>query len=156
MTMRRGVRLGVDVGTVRIGVARTDPDAILTVPVETVRRSDGVAEVTRIVDLAREFEAIEIVVGLPRHLAGGEGVSARGARRFARRLAQALPEVRVCLVDERLSSTQAHDRLRQAGLTEREHRDVVDQVAAQVILEQALEMERLSGREPGTVVTAGD
>lgn len=150
--MRRGVRLGVDVGTVRIGVARTDPEGILTLPVETLRRSDDGSELDRLVGIAREFDAIEVVVGLPRHLRGTEGVSAKGARRYAARILQALPDVRVCLVDERLSSNQAHQRLRDSGVPEREHRDVVDQVAAQVILEQALEEERLGRRAPGTQV----
>lgn len=152
MSMRRGVRLGVDVGTVRIGVARSDPDGILALPVETLLRADDGTELDRLVAIAQEFSAIEVVVGLPRHLRGAEGVSAKGARRYARRIANALPQVRVCLVDERLSSNQAHHRLRESGVPEREHRAVVDQVAAQVILEQALEEERLGQHAPGAPV----
>ena len=152
MSMRRGVRLGVDVGTVRIGVARSDPDGILALPVETLQRQDDGSELDRLVAIATDFQAIEVVVGLPRHLRGGEGISAKGARRYARRIANALPQVRVCLVDERLSSNQAHHRLRESGVPEREHRAVVDQVAAQVILEQALEEERLGQRAPGVPV----
>lgn len=146
------MRLGIDVGTVRIGVARSDPQGILALPVETLHRADDGSELDRLVQIAREFAAMEVVVGLPRHLRGGEGISAKGARRYARRIADALPGVRVCLVDERLSSNQAHRRLRESGVPEREHREVVDQVAAQVILEQALEEERLGCRAPGDVV----
>ncbi len=154
--MRPGVRLGVDVGSVRVGVARTDPQAILTIPVETVVRTDDGSDVARIVEIAREHRTIEVVVGLPRHLSGGEGVSANAARRFARRIARALPEVRVCMVDERLSSTQAHRRLRESGLPERDHRAVVDQVAAQIILEQALDDERGGRGLPGVSVEPRD
>ncbi len=150
--MRRGVRLGVDVGTVRVGVARCDPDGILAVPLETVRRQDDGGDLDRIVELAQEYSAIEIVVGLPRHMRGGEGVSAKGARRYARKLKQRCPYIRVCLVDERLTSNQAHERLRASGVPEREHRAMVDQVAAQIIVEQALEMERMSGQAPGNDV----
>ena len=150
--LRPGVRLGIDVGTVRVGVARTDPSAILTVPVETVRRKDDGTDLDRVVDIALEFHAMEVVVGLPRHLGGAEGVAARGARRYAERLARALPDVRVCLVDERLSSTQAHRRLRESGVPEREHRTMVDQVAAQIILEQALDVERMGAGIPGVTV----
>ena len=150
--MRRGVRLGVDVGTVRVGVARCDPDGILAVPLETVRRQDDGGDLDRIVELAQEYSAIEIVVGLPRHMRGGEGVSAKGARRYARKLKQCCPHIRVCLVDERLTSNQAQERLRASGVPEREHRAMVDQVAAQIIVEQALEMERMSGQAPGNDV----
>ena len=149
---RPGVRLGVDVGTVRIGLARTDPEAILTIPVETLRRADDGSELARIVEVAREFNAIEIIVGLPRHLRGGEGISAKGARRYARRIADAIPEVRVALVDERLSSNQAHQRLRDSGVAHRDHRDRVDQVAAQINLEQALDLERKGGNPQGQLV----
>lgn len=152
MSVRRGVRLGVDVGAVRIGVARSDAEGILTLPVETVVRTPDGSELDRIVDLARDLDAIEVVVGLPLHLRGGEGVSAKAARRYGRRIANALPGVRVCLVDERLSSNQAHQRLRQSGVPEREHRAVVDQVAAQIILEQALDEERMGQRAPGIPV----
>jgi putative crossover junction endodeoxyribonuclease len=60
-----------------------------------------------------------------------------------------VPEVRIAMVDERLTSNQAHARLRASGIPEHEHRSVIDQVAAQIILEQALELERMSGRAPG-------
>lgn len=151
--IRRGVRVGVDVGTVRVGVARCDPDGILTVPVETLIRRDDWSEVERLCEILDEFSAIEVIVGLPRHLKGGEGVSAKGARRYARRIKTLRPDVRVGLIDERLSSNQAHARLRASGVPEREHRPVIDQVAAQIILEQALDEERMSGRAPGSEIT---
>src|SRR4051794_39838893 len=83
--VRHGVRLGLDPGDARIGVARSDPTGFLATPVETVRRGKG--DLARIVRLTREAEAVEIVVGLPRSLSGGEGPAAVKAREFARRLA---------------------------------------------------------------------
>ena len=152
MSLRRGTRIGVDVGTVRVGVSRCDPDGILTMPVETVIRADDGSDVERICSIIDEYDALEVIVGLPKHLKGGEEKKKKGARRYGRRIKLARPHVRVALVDERLSSNQAHARLRQSGVPEREHRAVVDQVAAQIILEQALEAERMSDRAPGVEI----
>ena len=149
MSLRRGIRIGVDVGTVRVGVSRCDPDGILTMPVVTLTRAPDLSDLTELADIVGSYEAIEVIVGLPRHLRGGEGISAKGARKYARRLKKLVPEVRIAMVDERLTSNQAHARLRAAGSPEHEHRSVIDQVAAQIILEQALELERMSGRAPG-------
>jgi putative Holliday junction resolvase len=147
--MRPGVRLGIDVGSVRIGVARTDPSALLAVPVETVPRGPG--DVARIVELAAEHEAIEIVVGLPISLSGREGAAAEVARGFARALAAAAPTP-VRLVDERLSTVSATQGLRSAGRSARSSRSVGDQAAAVVIVQYAVDSERATGRAPGMVV----
>ena len=152
--VRPGVRIGVDVGKVRIGISRSDPLGHMALPLATVRRDRRGRDIREIAQIARERGAIEIVVGLPRHLAGAEGASAQDARRFAIRLKRKLPELRVCMMDERLSSTQAHARLGATGLDSRGQRQVVDQVAAQIILDQALESERLSGKPPGQPVSA--
>lgn len=114
--IRRGIRLGVDVGTARVGVARSDPDGLLAVPVETVPRTDQA--VARIVDLAREYDAFEIVVGLPTNLRGEDTASTRDARSFAAAVAAA-GELPVRLVDERLSTVTAHDALRASGRSQR-------------------------------------
>lgn len=148
-SVRRGVRVAVDVGTVRVGVARSDLDGILSIPVETLIRADDGSELQRLIDIINEFSAIEVLVGLPMHLKGGEGISAKGARKYARRIAMAVPNVRIALIDERLTSNQAHERLREAGVSSREHRPIIDQVAAQILVEQALEWERISGQPPG-------
>ena len=149
MSLRRGIRIGVDVGIVRVGVSRCDPDGILTMPVVTLTRAPDSSDLGQLADIVVQHEAIEVIVGLPRHLRGGEGISAKGARKYARRLKKLVGGVRVAMVDERLTSNQAHERLRASGIPEREHRSVIDQVAAQIILEQALELERMSGRAPG-------
>ena len=151
--MRPGVRLGVDVGTVRVGVARSDPSALVVTPVETVRRdAGGVRDLDRIAELVDETGAVEVVVGLPRTLRGEEGAAAAAARRYATAIARRVAPVPVRLVDERLSTVSAHRTLHDAGVRGRRHRPVVDQVAAVVILQSALDAERASGREPGSLV----
>ena len=112
--MRPGVRLGVDVGTVRIGVARCDPGGLLASPLDTVRRGAGdLAELAR---LAADNDAIEVVVGLAVGLRGGEGKSAADGRTFASALAARLAPVPVRLVDERFTTVLAHSALQQRGL----------------------------------------
>ncbi|MFC4555164.1 Holliday junction resolvase RuvX [Georgenia faecalis] len=156
MTTRAGVRLGVDVGTVRVGVARSDRSGLLATPVETLaRRRDG-SELARLAELAREEEAIEIVVGLPRHLSGAEGSGALNAREYAGRIARVCQPVPVRLVDERLTTVSAHQALHTAGRPGRRHREVVDQVAAVLILQSALDAERGTGEPVGEPVSAED
>lgn len=150
--MRGGVRLGVDVGEVRIGVARSDPSGTLAVPLETVRRGPG--DLDRIAALAVEAEAVEVVVGLPVSLSGKEGPAADKARAFARDLARRLDPLPVRLVDERLSTVSAHQAFRAQGLSTRSTRGRVDQAAAAIILQNALDAERSTGAPPGAVVSA--
>jgi putative Holliday junction resolvase len=153
---RRGVRLGVDVGTVRVGVARSDPDALLAMPVATLARvenPDGPSpDVEEIARLADEHDAVEVVVGLPLGLSGREGPSARAARGYAEAVARRVAPIGVRLVDERLSTVTATRSLRDAGRRQRRARPVVDQVAAVVILQAALDAERASGRPPGLLI----
>jgi putative holliday junction resolvase len=150
--VRRGVRLGVDVGSVRIGVARCDPDGILATPVETVDRRGRGAGLPRITQLVEECGALEVVIGLPTGLAGTEGPAAATARGYAQAVAGAVNPVPVRLVDERFTTVQAHRSLREAGVGGRRRRGVVDQAAAVLILQAALDAERASGRPAGSVV----
>ena len=151
--MRSGVRLGVDPGDVRIGVARSDPSGFLATPVETVRRgSDSSSAVRRIARLVAEEEAVEVVVGLPRSLSGSEGPAAAKVREFAARLARAVAPVPVRLVDERLTTVSAEAMLRDRGRSGSRRREVVDQAAAVLILQHALDSERASGVAPGETV----
>lgn len=147
--MRQGVRLGIDVGRARIGVARCDRDGILATPVETVPRRDG--DVARILAIRDEVDAVEIVVGLPLSLSGRSTASTEDARAFAEQLA-ATAGVPVRLVDERLSTVTAQNQLRANGRSTRTSRSVVDQAAAVIILQTALDSERSSGSAPGTLV----
>ena len=137
--MDRGVRLGVDVGTVRIGVAASDPDGLMAFPVATVARGDG--DVEQVAAIARERGAVRVFVGLPTKLSGAQGESATFATSFAASLSERCDgEVR--LVDERFSTATAQQAMRQAGRSARQQRQVIDQAAAVVILESALDIER--------------
>ena len=155
---RVGVRLGIDVGSVRVGVAASDPDAVLAAPVETVRRSDDRAvnrdDLSRIAALVVERGAIEVVVGLPLSMNGTRGSAAHAALTYAEAIAAAVAPVPVRVVDERLSTVTAHGQLGSAGIRSRARREVVDQAAAVIILQSALDTERSSGRAPGELVTA--
>ena len=148
--MRMGARLGVDVGDVRIGVARSDPSGIIATPVETVARGGG--DLARLKALAEEESAVEVVVGLPRSLSGGEGPAAAKVREFATALSGVLHPVPVRLCDERLSTVSAESMLRERGKKGQKRRAVVDQAAAVVILQNALDTERSTGRAPGEIV----
>lgn len=147
--VRFGVRLGVDPGDARIGVARCDPSGMLATPVETVRTGKG--DLRRIHQILKEEEAVEVIVGLPRSLSGSEGPAAAKARDFAARLARRIDPVPVRLVDERLTTVTATAMLRDQRKGAKQ-RAVVDQVAAVVILQQALDAEKASGNPPGEVV----
>lgn len=154
---RRGVRLGVDVGTVRVGLAACDPDGILASPVQTfVRDPKRNQDIDALAREAGDRTAIQVFVGLPRGLSGKESASAAMARGFARLLADRLAaegsECEVRLIDERFTTVEAHRNLRSAGLSTRDHRRVVDQVAAVGILEHALNLLKRSHGEPGELV----
>lgn len=158
--VRTGVRLGVDVGSVRVGVAASDPSGLLATPVRTVPRDPDVdgahpADLAELAALVTEVAAIEVVVGLPRTLAGDEGAAAQTARTYAGRLAEQIAPVPVRLVDERLTTVDAHRSLRESGVDGRKQRAVVDQAAAVLILQAALDAERSSGRPPGELVRTG-
>lgn len=152
--MRHGVRIGIDPGDARIGVARSDPSGFLASPVETVRRGKG--DLTRLQRIIATEEAVEVVVGLPRSLSGGEGPAAAKVREFARLLARRIDPVPVRLCDERLTTVSAESMLRDRGRKGAARRAVVDQAAAVLILQNALDTERASGAAPGEIVEVED
>lgn len=151
--MRPGVRVGVDIGSVRIGVARSDPDGVLASPLETVRRGTG--DLTELARIAADAGAVEVVVGLAVGLRGQEGKAASDGRAFASALAERLAPVPVRLVDERFTTVLAHAALRQGGLDSRARRTLVDKAAAAVVLQGALDSERATGQPAGQLVDAG-
>jgi putative Holliday junction resolvase len=151
--LRPGVRLAVDPGTVRIGVARSDPGGVLATPLTVVRRGKG--DLDALAALAAAEEAMEILVGLPRSLSGREGQAAASARQFALTLAARVAPLPVRLVDERFTTSTAHDALRANGRDSRARRQTVDAAAAAVLLEAALEAERRTGSAPGQLVEPG-
>ena len=148
--MRPGVRLGLDPGDARIGVARSDPTGFLATPLETVRRSRS--DLARLAEIVVEEEAVEVVVGLPRSLSGREGPAAVKVRAFAARLARRVAPVPVRLCDERLTTVSAEAMLRDRGRTGSKRRAVVDMAAAVLILQNALDTERATGTPPGEIL----
>ena len=140
--MTRGRRLGIDVGAVRVGVAICDPDGVLATPLLTVPRDvDGGSDLRTIAGLVAEHEAVGVVVGLPRTLAGRDGPAAETARAFADALTGVLA-VPVELSDERLTTVVATRQLRERGVKGRKQRAVVDQAAAVAILQGWLDAHR--------------
>jgi putative Holliday junction resolvase len=148
----------VDVGDVRVGVATCDPSGLIATPLETVPRGSG--DLRAIREHVEAEGAVEVVVGLPRSLSGGEGPAAAKARDYASALAAELRAadlvVPVRLADERLSTVTAESQLRAGGRKGKKRRSVVDQAAAVVILQNALDTERSTGRPPGELVPAPD
>jgi putative holliday junction resolvase len=147
--VRTGVRLAVDVGSARIGVARSDPGGVLASPLTVLPAGPGAKD--ELVKLAAG--AIEVIVGLPTSLSGREGKAAAGARTFAADLAERLAPIPVRLVDERFTTTEAHGALRRSGKDSRARRQVVDSAAAAVLLQAALDAERATGRPAGQLAT---
>ncbi|MDK3258452.1 Holliday junction resolvase RuvX [Blastococcus capsensis] len=141
-TPRRGRVLGIDVGTVRVGVALSDVTGTLASPLETLRRAKNRSDLDQLVALVAEHEVTEVVVGEPVHLSGLPGTSAQDAADYAQELADRIPDVPVNLIDERLSTVTAASQLREGGIDSRRQRGVIDQAAAVVILQQYLDSSR--------------
>ncbi len=153
-----GVRLGIDVGSVRIGVAACDPAAALAFPVETVARDqqalspEQASDVERLVQLVEHYHPQLVYVGLPVSLSGREGPAAQQAREYAQVLALRIAPISVRVVDERLTTVTAAGQLRQARTREKNRRQVIDQQAAVVALQAALDIERGTGRVAGALI----
>jgi len=156
VTGRRGVRLALDWGQARIGVAACDALGTLAYPVETIHQaSDHPRVLASLRRLVAEYEPTGIVLGLPRHLGGAEGSAAAGVRERAAWVASQFPGLEVRLVDERLTTVTAARTLREAGRPAKRQRAVIDQAAAVAILDHALELERHSGQAAGELVGTG-
>jgi len=149
--MRRGRRLGIDAGKARVGVALCDPDGLLATPVETIQREDAQL-ISRLVSLVNEYDVIEIVVGLPLNLSGNHTPSTADALALAVQIDEAL-DIPVVMIDERLTTVSAHAALAQTGKKQRATRSVIDQVAAVMVLQHALDSERASGKPAGIPVS---
>ena len=148
--MRQGVRLGIDVGTVRVGVAKSDPSGLLASPIATLDRETALDELRTLV---QQEQPIEVAVGLPLALSGRETASTEDAKAFAVELAARI-DVPVRLIDERLSTVTASSLMRQGGKSARKQRSSIDQAAAVIILQHLLDAERAQGSAPGTVISA--
>ena len=149
--MQRGVRLSLDVGSVRIGVAACDADGLMAYPLATI--DYGSESVTEILALILEHQAIAVYVGNPVNLSGATTKSTTAAAEFATQLAQALTQgITVRLIDERLSTVSAQRGLHDAGRNTKNSKSIIDQAAAVVILEHALESEKRQGDFVGQIV----
>ncbi|HLL68448.1 MAG TPA: Holliday junction resolvase RuvX [Micromonosporaceae bacterium] len=152
----RGVRLGVDVGSVRVGVAVSDPDGILATPLVTIARDSRAdddatpGDIAAIAALVIERGVVEVIVGLPINLAGREGLAAISTRQYADRLARHIDPVPVSMTDERMSTVTASRRLSERGVRGRRQRAVVDQAAAVEILQGWLDARRAGMRRGGS------
>lgn len=144
----RGRVLGVDVGTVRTGLAVSDPDRMVATPLVTLSSpAEPVAHAAALMALAAEHQAIGLVVGLPRALSGRETASTAQARAVAEALEAAGRQV--WLWDERLSSVEAERSLIRAGRSRRQRTSARDQVAATIILQGWLDAQRHAGTRTG-------
>lgn len=134
--------LGIDLGEARSGIAISDELRLLAHPLETVASTGKAHLMQRVKQIVAEKDIETTVIGLPRHMNGTLGAGAEKAKEFADKLRAAVP-CEVVLWDERLSTQAAHRALRESGRTTRQTRKVVDQVAAQMILQGYLD--RLNG-----------
>jgi putative Holliday junction resolvase len=141
-----GIRLGIDPGRARIGLALSDRDGLLAMPLETVPVDAG--EIDRIVAVIAEHEVSTVFVGLPLSLSGRWTASTRHAYNLARAISERV-DVEARMIDERLTTTTAQTALRASGRSQRAGRSVIDQIAAVTLLQQALDTERQSNRPAG-------
>ncbi|MGW5918248.1 Holliday junction resolvase RuvX [Nocardia fluminea] len=158
----RGRRIAIDVGSVRIGVASSDPDGILATPVETVARAKSggragpPADIARIAEIVREYEAVEVIIGLPRTLRGENGTAAAIARKFAKQLRRVIDPIPIRLSDERLTTVSAARALRDSGVRARGQRQMIDQAAAVSILQGWLDERSSVLKDAADTARVGD
>lgn len=145
--MRKGIRYAIDYGDSRVGLAKSDMDAIMAVPVATIKNDKDLMK--NIINEISETGCLEIYVGFPKHLSGSIGSSANKSINFAKQLSKALPEVTVRMLDERLTTTTASARLQESGVNTRAQKGMIDQAAAVELLEQALDYEKRNNEIPG-------
>ena len=148
MSIRPGVRLAVDVGRARVGIARCDRDGLMAIPVETSARAEALDVLSALV---AEYSPLEIVVGLPLNMAGKHTASTDDAVEFAKTLHDTV-DVPVRLVDERLSTVSAMAGLHQSGKSVKSAKPLIDQASAVIILQHCLDTEKSTGRPPGVLV----
>ena len=149
ITPSKGVRLSVDVGTVRVGVARCDRDQIMASPVATLSGEETAIE--ELIAIAKEYGAELIYVGKPISLSQGHTASTEMAIAFAQHMASA-STIPVHLVDERLTTVSAQTQLHASGKSAKQSKNVIDQIAAVVLLDHAMAIEKSTGNLAGELV----
>lgn len=142
-----GARLiGIDVGTKTLGLALSDVTRTIASPLETIRRTKFTADAARLLDIAAEHAIGGFVIGLPANLDASEGPRAQSTRAFARNLARIVP-LPILLWDERLSTAEAERLLIAADTSRKRRAEVIDKVAATIILQSALDRLRHFGAD---------
>jgi putative Holliday junction resolvase len=141
-----GIRLGIDPGRARIGLAMSDRDGLLAMPLETVAVDSN--EIDRVLAVIAEHDVSTVIVGLPLSLSGRWTASTRHAYELAQAISERV-DISVRMIDERLTTTTAQAALRSSGRSQRAGRSVIDQIAAVTLLQQALDTERQSNRPAG-------
>lgn len=136
--LRRGRRIGIDYGDVRVGIAITDMDAILVSPLVTLRNDQDLLQ--SIIQLIEEYEPIYIAIGSPLHLSGESSSKSVAVQSFAKKVKDSIG-TEIFLIDERLTTKSAQNQLRDVGISSRESKGIIDQIAAVNILNQALLLE---------------
>lgn len=139
-----GTTLGLDVGTQTIGVAATDALGMMAHPLLTITRKSVVRDADEVAKIARDRKADRVIVGMPYELDGTEERSAKLARQIGERVAE-VTGLPVEYVDERYSSVEAESRLLQANVSRAKRKEVIDQLAAVIILERWLSAPRSGG-----------
>ena len=142
---KSGRRLGIDIGTVRIGTAISDPAGILATPLEMIERDRYHKYLQRISALVKHYDVVEVIIGLPRTLSNKPSKSTHDAIAVAKKLSARLTPIPVLFSDERLSTVTAQRLFRQAGISTRQQKTRIDQAAAVVILQQWLDQHHTVG-----------
>ena len=138
--MQRGRRIAFDYGDVRIGVAVSDADSILSSPLTTLKSSDK-ALLQSISTIFEEIEPVQIFVGKPALLSGADGSASEKAVAFAKQLAE-LTQVEIVMIDERMSTVSAARNLREAGKNAKDSKSAIDMAAAVAILDFGIELQK--------------
>ena len=141
--------IGLDVGERRIGVAVSDEKRVVALPECVIERRGVEEDVRALSNIAREKGGGRFIVGLPLRLDGSRGVEADGVAQFARKLAER-SGIPVEMSDERLSTKQAERHLIKGGVRRRRRREIVDKMAAQIILQSYIDAHQdVTGEEAG-------
>ena len=138
--MQRGRRIAFDYGDVRIGVAVSDPDSILSSPLTTLKATDKSLD-KQISDILADIEPIAIYVGRPSLLSGNDGAATEKAKTFVA-LLRTISQVPIEMIDERMSTISAARNLRDAGRNAKDSKNSIDMAAAEAILDFAIEIEK--------------
>lgn len=131
--------LALDLGEVRVGVARSDLLKMIANPVQTYKRQSLTRDIDNFCKMVVENEADELVIGLPINMNGTEGEKALAAREIGRLIQEKMPELKIIFQDERLTTVEAEDFLIESNMRRQDRRKVIDQVAACIILQTYLD-----------------